>query len=48
MVNTEMDPNDLFAAGVGMRFKLTKRFSLNAEYYYVIPPVHDYRSEKNL
>jgi len=46
MVNTEMDPNDLFAAGVGMRFKLTKRFSLNAEYYYVIPPVHDYRSEK--
>ena len=46
MVSTEMDPNDLFAAGVGMRFKLTKRFSLNAEYYYVIPPVHDYRSEK--
>jgi hypothetical protein len=45
MVSTEMDPNDLFAAGAGMRFKLTKRLSLNAEYYYVIPPIHDYRSE---
>lgn len=45
MVGTEMDPNDLFAAGAGMRFKLTKRLSLNAEYYYVIPPMNDYRSE---
>jgi hypothetical protein len=46
MVATEMDPNDMFAAGAGMRFKLTKRLSLNAEYYYVIPPLNDYRSEK--
>jgi len=46
MVATELDPNDLFAAGAGMRFKLTKRLSLNAEYYYVVPPVHDYQSEK--
>jgi opacity protein-like surface antigen len=46
MVSTELDPNDLFAAGAGMRFKLTKRLSLNAEYYYVVPPLHDYRSEK--
>jgi hypothetical protein len=46
MVGTEMDPNDLFAAGAGMRFKLTKRLSMNAEYYYVIPPMNDYRSEK--
>jgi hypothetical protein len=46
MVSTEMDPNDVFAAGAGMRFKLTKRLSLNAEYYYVIPPQHNYRSEK--
>jgi opacity protein-like surface antigen len=44
MVATEMDPNDLLAVGAGLRFKLTKRFSLNAEYYYVIPPMHDYRS----
>ncbi len=46
MVGTELDPNDLFAAGIGARFKLTKRLSLNTEYYYSIPPVHDYRSEK--
>jgi opacity protein-like surface antigen len=45
MVGTELDPNDLFAAGAGLRFKMTKRLSLNAEYYYVIPPLHDYRSE---
>jgi hypothetical protein len=46
MVPTEMDPNDLFSAGAGLRFKLTKRFSFNAEYYYVIPPLHDYRTTK--
>ena len=46
MVATELDPNDLFAAGVGARFKLTKRVSINAEYYYVVPPVNDYRSLK--
>jgi len=46
MVPTELDPNDLFSAGAGMRFKLTKHVSLNAEYYYVIPPRNDYRSIK--
>ena len=45
MVETELDPNDVWAIGAGARFKLTKRFSLNAEYYYVIPPLHDYRSQ---
>lgn len=44
MVATEMDPNDILAMGAGLRFKLTKRLSLNAEYYYVIPPIHDYRT----
>lgn len=44
MVETELDPNDLFAAGIGARFKLSKRLSLNAEYYYVVPPRNDYRS----
>jgi hypothetical protein len=43
MVATEMDPNDILSMGAGMRFKLTKRLSLNAEYYYVVP-LHDYRS----
>ena len=46
MVDTEMDPNDIWSAGAGFRFKITKRMSLNAEYYYVIPPIHDYRSVK--
>jgi opacity protein-like surface antigen len=44
IVDTELDPNDLWALGAGGRFKLTKRLSLNAEYYYVIPPLHDYQS----
>jgi hypothetical protein len=38
MVPTELDPNDLFAIGAGGRMKLSKRISLNAEYYYVINP----------
>jgi opacity protein-like surface antigen len=44
MVETELDPNDIWALGVGTRFKVTKRVSLNAEYYYQFPPINDYRS----
>jgi hypothetical protein len=44
MVDTELDPNDIFSVGGGGRFKLTKRLSINAEYYYVIPPLNDYRT----
>jgi len=43
-VQTELDPNDIWAIGAGARFKLTSRFSLNGEYYYVIPPEEDHRS----
>ncbi len=46
MVTTELDPNDLWSIGMGARFKITKRLSINAEYYYVIPPLNDYRSQK--
>jgi len=35
LVATELDPNDLLAIGAGGRMKLSKRISLNAEYYYV-------------
>lgn len=35
-VETEADPNDLYAAGFGGRIKLTKRISLNVDYYYVV------------
>lgn len=46
MVATELDPNDLYSVGAGGRFKLTKRLSINAEYYYVIPPIRNYPSLK--
>ncbi|MEI6277597.1 MAG: DUF5777 family beta-barrel protein [Prolixibacteraceae bacterium] len=35
LVLTELDKNDLFAMGVGGRYKLSNRIALNAEYYYV-------------
>jgi hypothetical protein len=38
LVSTELDPNDLFAMGAGGRLKLSKRISLNAEYYYMANP----------
>jgi hypothetical protein len=45
LVPTEMDPNDTYAVGMGGRMKLTSRLSLNAEYYYVINPLNNYRTE---
>jgi len=38
LVTTELDPNDLYALGAGGRFKLTKRISVNAEYFYLANP----------
>jgi len=35
LVPTELDKNDLFAFGIGGRYKLSKRVALNVEYYYV-------------
>ncbi len=37
LVPGAQDPNDLFSIGTGGRFKLSRRISLNAEYYYQIP-----------
>ncbi len=37
LVDLEKEPNDLFAIGIGGRQKLTKRVSLNFEYYYQLP-----------
>ena len=45
MVSTELDPNDLFAIGAGGRMKLSKRVSLNAEYFYLANP-KDYMSQQ--
>jgi len=36
------DPNDLLSLGIGGRMKLSKRVSLNVEYYYQLP---DYKFE---
>ena len=44
LVETELDPNDIFALGAGGRLKLTNRISLNAEYYYVFTPGDQYLS----
>lgn len=38
LVKTEIDQNDIFAMGAGARYKLTKRLSLNAEYFYTLNP----------
>lgn len=38
LVKTEIDQNDIYALGVGGRYKLSKRLSLNAEYYYTYNP----------
>jgi hypothetical protein len=37
LVPAASDPNDLFAIGIGGRQKLSKRISINAEYYYQVP-----------
>jgi hypothetical protein len=37
LVKTEADQNDVPAIGVGGRLKFSKRSSLNAEYYYLLP-----------
>jgi len=35
-VPTYKDPNDIFALGIGTRMKVSKRISINGEYYYTI------------
>jgi hypothetical protein len=36
-VETEADENDVFSVGIGGRAKISKRVSVNAEYYYLLP-----------
>jgi hypothetical protein len=36
---TDPDPSDIFAVGGGARVKLSKRISLNGEYFYVVDPM---------
>ncbi len=38
--NSELfEPNDIFAIGVGGRYKISKRTSFNAEYFYRLPSI---------
>lgn len=37
LVKRAIDQNNIFAVGAGGRYKLTQRFSVNAEYYYLLP-----------
>ena len=37
LVKLESDHNDILSVGVGFRQKLTKRTSLNLEYFYILP-----------
>lgn len=45
LVATELDPNDIFAMGAGARLKLTKRISLNGEYYYLVNPKKNFSTQ---
>ena len=45
LVGTELDPNDLYAVGAGGRIKLSKRISINAEYYYLLNANNKYMSQ---
>jgi hypothetical protein len=37
LVEREIDENDVFAIGAGGRVKISKRVSVNAEYFYLLP-----------
>ena len=37
LVQRANDPNDVFALGIGGRQKISKRISINGEYYYLLP-----------
>ena len=37
LVATAADPNDIYAIGIGGRYKITKHSALTAEYYYQLP-----------
>lgn len=38
LVESPGDPNDLFSLGTGFRLKLSRRISMNAEYFYLFLP----------
>ncbi|WP_282079112.1 DUF5777 family beta-barrel protein [Aquimarina algiphila] len=47
-VKTEEDPHGIFAVGIGSRVKLTKRISINGEYYYTVNPLESINTTNSL
>lgn len=39
LVTKESQPNDLYAVGIGGRYKISKRLAINTEYFYRINPI---------
>jgi len=48
LVSNSDDPNDLFSIGLGGRQRITKRVSVNAEYYYQLPGARFERTRNSL
>jgi hypothetical protein len=48
LVPTENDANDIFSIGLGGRFKITNRMSINAEYFYTPESQISYEFEQPL
>lgn len=46
LVPTALDQNDIFALGAGGRYKLSKRLSVNAEYFYTYQPNAEFLDPK--
>ncbi|MBQ4802073.1 hypothetical protein J8L88_04340 [Aquimarina sp. MMG015] len=42
------DPHDIFAVGIGSRLKLTKRISINGEYFYTANPLESIDATNSL
>jgi hypothetical protein len=48
LIKEARQTNDKFAIGIGGRYKLTNRVSINTEYYYRINPVHEFNHFNSL
>ncbi|MCD4732091.1 MAG: DUF5777 family beta-barrel protein [Bacteroidales bacterium] len=46
LVPTAEDKNDIFSIGIGGRYKITNRMSINAEYYYTRPDQMSYEFDQ--
>ena len=46
LVASDLDRNDVYSMGLGARYKLTTRTSLNVEYYYTYNPNHHFSATR--